>query len=349
MLKRLKRGAKLRAKDYALFCRQLVRLLERGVTLRPALLLLSEAEQNGLSKRLVGIVTLLDRGTSLGEALSYHRFPPLLTSFVIAGEQHDGLVHALRKCERYYRHKHDVRQKLLKALTYPLLVATLMAIALIVLQTTVLPRFAALYEGMGMSLPWYTQLILTFNVASLKFAALGLCVGAALLFFIVKKRWGVWSRLARFSLRFPFVREALQLRTTAVFSWQLGLLLQAGIPLLQAFETILASWPWEGGRRAMLRIQDRLESGFGLEASFAPEAGKSFHTFLPQQLAVGETSGLVAETLLYSGEIADEELQERLQWLTQLWEPLLIVCVGGALAVIVLTLFMPMLSIVQGI
>lgn len=339
----------LKTKEIIQFCRQLTQLLEQGIGLRSALLLMSDLEEKW-QEHVVDIVTHLESGASMSESMQRNGFPSLLTSFVMAGEQHNGLVQALKKGEQYYQRKYEVKQKLMKALVYPLMVIVLMIVAFIILQTTVLPRFASLYDTLGIELPWYTQLLLTVNDMGLKLASFILIpVLAIVLFLVWRRRQSVLARLFQLSLKLPLIRETWQLRFTSVFSWQLGLLLQAGIPLAQAFDMIMESWPWEYSKRAIFRIQQRLKKGFDLQASFFPESGKSFHALLPKQLAIGESSGMVAETLLYSGAMADERLEERVQWLLRVWEPLLILLIGGLLAAMVLALFVPMLSLVEGL
>ena len=341
-----KKPRTLPAKEIVTFCRQLIRLLKQGVGLRTALLLIRDMNSGTMRERMTDMVHDLDQGSSFGEALKGRGFPALFISFVMAGEHHSGLVQALEKCAWYYRRRQEVRQKLTKSLVYPLMVFCLMIMTFIVLQTTVLPRFAALYDTMGIDLPWYTQLLLTVNQVGLPITVIIMTVCILVLLFYRKR--GL-TRLFHVSLKIPVIRETWQLRFTSVFSWQLGLLLQSGIPLLQAFEMIIKAWPWEVSRQAIFRVQARLENGFSLQASFTPEAGKSFHTLLPQQLAIGEASGAVAETLLYSGETADEQLEERVQWLLRIWEPLLIFGIGVLLAAMVLALFVPMFSLVEGI
>lgn len=336
----------LYAKDIITFCRQLIRLLKQGIGLRTALLLIRDINSKTVAERISGIVHDLDQGISFGEALKGRGFPALFTSFVMAGEHHSGLVQALEKCAWYYHRREEVRQKLMKALVYPAMVMCLMIISFVVLQTTVLPRFSALYDTLGIDLPWYTQLLLSVNQAGFIITLVAIALFILVLLFYRKR--GL-ARLFHVSLKIPVIRETWQLRFTSVFSWQLGLLLQSGIPLLQAFDMILKAWPWEVSRHAIFRVQARLKKGFSLQASFTPEAGKSFHILLPKQLAIGESSGAVAETLLYSGETADEQLEERVQWLLRVWEPLLIFVIGVLLAAMVLALFVPMLSLVEGL
>lgn len=336
----------LHTKEVVYFCQQLIRLLNQGMNLRVALLLLRDIGEDKWRERIENIVSYLDNGSSFGEALQNSGFPSLLTSFVRAGEQHNGLVQALTQCERYYRRKYEVSQKLMKALVYPGIVMTLMSVAFLTMQTTVLPRFATLYETMGIDLPWYTELLLQVNIAGFKGVIFVFIIVIA---FALMGRKNVRSRLFQLSLRVPIIQETWQLRLTSVFSWQMGLLLQAGIPLIQSFELILGNWPWEQSKRAILRVRKRLIKGFSLHDSFSPEVGKGFHRLLPRQLAIGEASGMVAETLLHSGEMADERLAEHVQWLLRVWEPLLILIIGIILAAMVLALFLPMLSLVEGL
>lgn len=339
------------AKDVALFCRQLGKLLEQGINLRTSLLLVGDLDRKKWGKRVNRVIASLDRGESLSNAMKRERFPPLVTSFITAGEYHSGLVRALQKCEQYYRRKHEVNQALVQALVYPAFVVILMSIAFIVMQVAVLPRFATLYDTLGIPLPWYTQLILLSTDIRLRLLFLSLGVALLLLSWLVMrdKEHPLRYRLARWVLYVPFVREAWQLRVTSVFAWQLGLLLQSGIPLTEALDIIAINWPWKKGKRAISRIEERLKRGQTLEQSFAPETGNVFHPLLPKQLAIGEEAGMVAETLLHSAEQADEQFEERTQWLLRLWEPLLILTVGFTLALMVLALFMPVMSLVEGI
>lgn len=341
----------LNTKDLIVFCRHLANLLQQGINLRTALLLIGELDQNKWHDRINDIVNCLDMGDSLSTALQRYGFPNVFTSFVTAGEHHNGIVQALEKCEQYYRHKYNVNEKLLKALTYPLIVFLLMVGAFMLMQTTVLPRFATLYETIGVELPWYTQWLFTINAISMKTVVM-VSVPLTLVVLVIiwrRKHQSVLSRFIQLSSKLPIIRETWQLRFTSVFSWQLGLLLQAGIPVIQAFDMVARNWPWEQSKHAINRIQQRLKKGFSFHDSVSPESGKSFHVFLPRQLAIGEASGTVANMLLHSGAMADEQLEERVQWLLRVWEPLLILFIGVLLAAMVLALFIPMLSLVDGL
>lgn len=338
-----KRKKGMPAQVIASFCRQLSQLLKQGIGLRTALLLIHDINRDRWGEQVYEVVSFLDKGVSLGEAMQRSGLPRLFTSFVMAGEQHGGLAPALEKCAAYYARKHHMRQHFMKALIYPAMVMLLMLLAFILLQTLVLPRFRSLYDTLGMELPWYTQVLLAAHEEGLKILFLFAVMCISIGWWLKKRRW------EQVSMRLPIIREAWQLRFTSVFSWQLGLLLQAGIPLIQSFELIIAAWPWKSSRQAIYRVQERLKKGFSLQVSFEPEAGRSFHAILPRQLALGESSGMVAETLLYSGEWADERLEERIQWVLRVWEPVLILGIGVLLAAMVLALFVPMLSLVEGL
>src|SRR5699024_4875459 len=157
-----KRKNRWSADRLAGFSRHLSGLLQAGFPLVPSLRLLSEQEviRGAEAGR---ILRQLDGGISFSEALAKEGLPPLFISLLRAAEEYGDYGHGLQQCEQYYAEKGRLIRELTRTLTYPAVVLLLVVLAFLFLMTTVVPRFSDMYETMGLSLPVYTQLFISFH------------------------------------------------------------------------------------------------------------------------------------------------------------------------------------------
>lgn len=345
-----KRKNRWSADRLAGFSRHLSGLLQAGFPLVPSLRLLSEQEviRGAEAGR---ILRQLDGGISFSEALAKEGLPPLFISLLRAAEEYGDYGHGLQQCEQYYAEKDRLIRELTRTLTYPAVVFLLVVLAFLFLMTTVVPRFSDMYETMGLTLPVYTQLFISFHESlRIVFLVVGMAFLLAVVAIMIIRRLPS-DRRNRWTAplyRLPVVRSYFALRFTHYLAVQLGSLLRAGLPLLKAVEVINELIPWPPLKTGMVRIRERLLAGEPLHRALKRE-GPLFLLSLNRMVALGEESGELDQALLSLAKGTEMMMKERLDRFTRSLEPILIFVIGLMMAMTVLALFLPMLNLVRAI
>ncbi|MFC4076626.1 type II secretion system F family protein [Salinithrix halophila] len=328
----------------------LANLLEAGFPLLPSVRLLGE--QGILKKGEADRITEgLDEGKNLPDALAEEGLPLLFVSFLQAAEEHGDYAFGLRQGESYYREQGKLVRDMIQALTYPAVVLVLVGFAFFFLVTTVVPRFTEMYETMGLTLPLYTQLFLSFySIVRGGFYMAGAAILLGALIFLILRRLppGERSRWMAWWYRLPLVRSYFALRFTHYLSVQLGSLLRSGVPLLKAVEMVECFSPWYPLAKGVHRVKERLLGGEFFHKSLAKE-GNLFLPSLKQLVALGEEAGRLDQSLLTLARGTEMMIRERMQRFTRSLEPLLIFGIGVVMTGTVLAMFLPMLHLVRAI
>jgi type II secretory pathway component PulF len=258
-----------KSETLAMFSQQLHSLLASGIPLTASLELL--ADQNVISDRVgKGLLQSLNQGASLSQALAQQAFPDLFISFIRAAEEHGDYVFGLQQCEAYYRARAKLVQELLQACTYPLIVLGCVGFALVFMVTFVLPRFAELYQTLGVELPAITRYMLALGEWAQLFTWLiiGLLLLILLLWLVM--RWGAATmrpHLERWLLAVPFISAYYRYRMTHYVAIQLGSLLKSGVPLLTSLKLMERLSPWFVLAQAIARTKERIVTGLPLHQS----------------------------------------------------------------------------------
>ncbi|OYD07761.1 type II secretion system F family protein [Paludifilum halophilum] len=333
-----------------LFGQHLANLLESGFPLMPSIHLLTE-QQVLRREESDRICRCLDEGRSLSEALARERLPPLFVSFMKAAEEHGDYIFGLKQCETYYRERGKLIRDLAQAMTYPAVVLILVGGAFLFLITTVIPRFHDMYETMGITLPLYTQILISLY-GSVRYVLYGIAAVLCLcvLFYLVLRRLpsdkrGSWTR---WMYRMPVARKYFALRFTHYFAIQMGSLLRSGVPLLRTVEIVNSLTPWFPLAAGIWRIRERLLAGQSLNRSLEAE-GDLFLPSLSRLVALGEESGRLDQSLLTLAQGTEIVIRERMYRVTRSLEPILIFVIGVFMAATVLALFLPMLNLVRAL
>lgn len=326
----------------------LAHLLDAGFALVPSLRLLQE-QQVLHSEESNCILSDLDQGKSLSQALADAGFPALFVSFIRASEEHGNLAFGFQQCEAYYNQQSQFRRELSQALAYPVVVLVLVGFAFFFLVTTVVPRFTELYGTMGLELPPYTQAVLAFHASLpvLGMVGLGMVLVVGLLRLLIRilpdhRQEAVEERWRRL----PVLRSFYALRFTHYLSVQLGTLLQSGVPLLRAMEILEELCPWGPLARSVERIRTRLLQGQSFHRSVSEEEDR-YLPALARLAALGEESGRLDQSLLTLGKGTEMIIRERLKRWTKGLEPILILVIGLFMAATVIAMFLPMLHLVR--
>jgi type IV pilus assembly protein PilC len=341
------RRGKVPVQDFLVFNQELAALLKAGLPLLQALDLMLERLENPTFRAvLTDVRDRVKSGTDLSEAFAEHGdlFPRLYPSSLKAGEKSGELEAVIRRFVRYMKLVLDARRRVISALTYPAVLVVLSITMIAVMTIYVVPRFMGFFTELDADLPMITQVVLgisTFMSNNWVLMAIGL-IAAGLAF----RAWGrtVPGRLAidRWKLRVPFLGPVLHRFALAEFCRSLATLLSGGIPLVPSFEIGIASV-------GNAFVRDRLNPGVqkvreGRPFYLALEESEIFTDMSIDMVKVGEATGSLDEMLNSVSDFLDEQVETRMQRLLSLVEPLMLVFMGIIIAILLISIYLPMYS-----
>lgn len=337
--------------DLVLFSQELTTLLNAGLPLIDALESLAEkAPGAGARRVLEALVRQLYEGRSLSQALSQQPrvFPTLYVALVQSSERTGALGDALSRYIGYRQRLDLVRQKLVGASVYPLLLLLVGGGVVLFLLGYVVPRFSLVFEGMGSELPWLSRMLMQIGLflhAQQAPLALG-AVGGIVTLVLLRRHPRVRRWFARQTRRIPALHQRLMMYELARFYRSLGILLQGGIPILTAMgmaRGLLGSASAQGLEQASQRV------GEGLPLSDALEAAKLVTPVSLRLLRAGEQSGNLGEMLERCADFHDQEIGRWVEWFVKLFEPLLMTFIGLLIGLIVILMYMPIFELASSI
>jgi general secretion pathway protein F len=330
-----------------LFSRELMALLGSGLTLTEALQTLTEKETRAETRQVLEqVVRHLFEGERFSAAIAHFPdvFPPLYVSVVQASERTSSLGEALARFVAYQEQLEGVKKKLVSASVYPLLLLAAGGLVALFLLGYVTPRFAALYEGSLDRLPLASRLLIA-GGGLVK--AHGLAAGLLLLVAGALAVWGLGrpatrAWVSRGLWRTPGLGERLRVFHLTRFYRTVGMLLQGGIPMVQALGMA------RGLLHPELRLRLDLATGMireGQPLSRAMEANGLSTPVAARLLRVGEKSGRMGDMMESVAKFHDEELARFVEWFSRLVEPLLMAMIGLVIGVIVVLLYLPIFEL----
>ncbi|MBK9326528.1 MAG: type II secretion system F family protein [Hydrogenophilales bacterium] len=330
-----------------LFSRELMALLGSGLALTEALQTLVEKETRAETRQVLDqVVRHLFEGERFSTAISHFpdAFPPLYVSVVQASEKTSGLAEALARYVAYQEQVEGVKKKVVAASVYPLLLLAVGGLVALFLLGYVTPRFAAIYEGNMERLPFASRMLIAGGGLVEAHALTALFALVATLALAV---WGftrpatrAW--VSRLLWRAPGLGEHLRIFHLTRFYRTVGMLLQGGIPVVQALG--MAGGMLHPELRLRLQGATRLIRE-GQSLSRAMEQSGLSTPVSVRLLRVGEKSGRMGEMMESVAKFHDEELARFVEWFTRLVEPLLMALIGLVIGVIVVLLYLPIFEL----
>lgn len=320
--------------------RALAALLPAGMPLAQSLGASVNVAGPELKTVLQTIRARVERGESLALALSSypHLFSPLYVGLVRAGEKSGQLDSAFERLAVQLERDEQLRSKILSSMIYPMLLATVGSIAVVVLLLFVLPKFVELLQGSGAALPTSTALLLGLSNAMKKYWYLLVLIP------IGGFAFAAWVRnndegkrvLSRMLLAIPISRTFKQHSMAARFARVVSVLLQGGAPLLTALDDAIGSLTDPLARDDTLRIRQRVREGVSLRQSISES--ELFPILLPQLVGVGEEAGRLTDFLEKAADIFEEKTERAAQRLATIAEPAMIMIFGSIVALVALSL-----------
>jgi len=342
--------SKLRSKDITLFTRELATLLSAGLPLDRSLkvLLAIFPEGTALNALVERILEQVKGGSQLSAALEAEGglFPKLYVSMVRAGEAGGALESVLERLADYLERSQALRASVLTALIYPAILLGVAVLSLLVLLTFVVPQFEEMFQSAGKELPLPTQIVMAL-ASGIKHYGLGVLLGTLVLLRLGQKRLkdDPKSRYLfhRLRLRLPLFGELEVKLETARLAQTLATLLEAGVPLLSALGIVKETLSNLVLAEAMAQAAGRIKEGG--EMSAALEEAGCFPILALQMITLGEESGKLAPMLAKLAEIYEGEVKTTVQRLLTLLEPALIVGLGIAIAAIIMSILVAVVSV----
>ena len=345
-----KRQKSVAGSDFLVFNQQFNTLIKAGIPILRALDLLSErASAERLRPGLGEVRRLVREGTTLSDALEQQGvFPKVYTVSVLAGEKSGNLSGVLEYYIAYQRITTGFRKKLIATLIYPVILICAATFIVTYLVSSVIPKFAGLYNDLNITLPQATRILIAITVTYrpylLSAIAVLVFIAAALFAWAQTEQGGL--AMERVRMRLPLVGETITKFQFAQFCRTLSTLLVGGTPLVQAMET-------SGGA-----IRSRLVSGAITKGAQLVREGQSLHNSLSstglvpdlalEMIEVGEASGSLSAMLASVAEFYEDDVNTHLANLVALIEPAILIFMAILIAFILVALYLPMFSLSAG-
>ena len=340
---------RISSRDMVHFTEELAVLLKAGLPLDRSLMALEEVTTRpALKAVLAQILRDLQEGKSLGEALGRAQvFPPLYISLVEAGETGGFLEEALERLGDYLKTVDEFKSYLITTLIYPIILAGVGSLSLILMLLYVVPRFESFFKEMGQNLFWSTRMLIGLSQA-LRFywwvGALGLVAAVLVLRRLIKSAEGQLI-LDRFKMTAPFLGDLSRRVAAVFFAKTLGTLLANGVPMVTSLRVVINSVNNRYLAKSLAGVLANVEKGQPL-SGLLKKVGMFPELFL-QMTAIGEETGHLADMLLAAAASLENDARAAVRRLLALLEPVLILVTSLVVAFIIVSLLLPILNLYE--
>ncbi len=336
---------KVKAADISIFSRQLATMMSSGVPLVQAFDIIGRGHENkGMQELLASIKTDIESGSSLSEALKKHpyQFDDLYCNLVQAGEHAGILDDILDKVAHYKEKTEAIKGKIKKALFYPAAVVIVAFIITAILMIFVIPMFQTLFAGFGADLPAMTKFVIELSKIFQAywwaiFGSIGLVVYGLLQ--AKKRSKGFNVFLDKTLLHAPIIGAILRKAAIARYARTLATMFAAGVPLVEAMESVAGAVGNVVYSDAVMRMRDEVSTGTQL--NIAMRQANLFPNMVVQMTAIGEEAGSMDTMLSKVADFYEEEVDNAVDGLSSLLEPLIMSILGVLIGGLVIAMYMP--------
>lgn len=345
-------GNPVKRDQFIMFLRQFSTLMRAGVTIVDAVKILSQqVESKQLRKTLAEIESELRKGNALSDSLAKYPkiFEPLTVNLVKAGELSGNIDDALDRLATHYDKAYQTRQKVISAMSYPVVVGFLAIGVVIFLLSTIVPMFVDMFQGFGGELPLVTQLVMGASRFTVQYWYLLVlfALGFVGTIWLMKKSPQGRMMLDTLVLKIPIFGKLLQKSALARLTRTLSSLFTSSVPILQAMtmtEKVVGNAVMS---KVLLASRDSLERGGSLTAPMKKHW--AFPPLIPHMIAIGEQTGSLDHMLAKVAEFYEKEVEAETDRLKALIEPLMIVVLATLVGTIVLAIMMPMFEMFNNV
>ena len=342
-------GSAVSAQDIAIFSRQIATMMKSGVPMVQAFEIIAGGQKNPRMKELLdGIRFEIEGGSSLSEAIGKYpvQFDELYRNLVRAGESAGVLDTVLDTIASYKENIETLKGKIKKALFYPAIVFAVAILVSAVLLIFVVPQFQNVFKSFGADLPPFTLLIVgasNFMIAYwwlILFVVVGVITGLVML----KNRSQAFAHLIdKMILKLPVIGQIMHNSAVARFARTLAVTFKAGVPLVEALETVAGACGNVVYEKAVKRIREDVAVGYPVNVAMR-QVGLFPHMVI-QMTAIGEEAGAL-DTMLYKvAEFFEQEVNNAVDTLSSLIEPLVMIVIGGIVGCMVVGMYLPIFKL----
>lgn len=337
--------------DIAMLTRQLATMMKAGVPLVQSFDIVADGLENkGLQDLVMNIRNDISSGTSFAGALRKHpkHFDDLYCNLIDSGEKAGALEQMLDRIATYLEKTELLKKKVKKAMTYPIAVIVVAIIVTAILLVKVVPQFESLFQGFGADLPVFTQMVVNLSewLQTWWFVVLLAIVGTIFLFKEAIRRSQKFSDLVdKYVLKLPVIGEILDKSAVAKFGRVLSTTFAAGVPLVDALDSVAGATGNAVYRDAIDRIKNDVASGTQLQASMRQQ--DIFPVMAVQLTAIGEESGNLDEMLAKVAEHYEAVVDDMVDNLTALMEPMIMAVLGVLVGGLIIAMYLPIFQMGQ--
>ena len=346
-------GSRIKAKDIAIFSRQIATMMKSGVPLVQSLEIIGNGQKNLRMKNLVEAVrTDIEGGSSIYEAMSKHPvyFDELYRNLVRAGESAGVLETVLDTIATYKENTEALKGKIKKALFYPAMVIAVAILVSSVMLVFVVPQFEDVFKNFGAELPAFTQLIVKFSrfMVSWWWLMLIITVGSIVGFvFAYKRSPGFQHFLDKVVLKIPVIGMIMHNSAVARFARTLATTFKAGVPLVEALESVAGAPGNSVYEKAVWRIREDVSVGYPV--NMAMKQVNLFPHMVIQMAAIGEEAGALDTMLFKVAEFYEQEVNNAVDALASLLEPMIMVIIGVMVGSMVVGMYLPIFKLAAAV
>ena len=341
----MRKRRKIIPKDIAVFTRQLATMMSAGVPLVQSFEIIGRGHENpSMQELILAIKAEVESGSSLASSLAKHPlyFDELVCNLVNAGEQAGILETLLDKIATYKEKTEALKSKIKKALFYPTAVIVVAFIVTAILLIFVVPQFQDLFESFGADLPAFTQMVVNLSEwmqSNWWMLLLGIG-GAGYGFMEAKKRSPKFAHaLDHVVLKIPIIGEILTKAIIARYARTLSTMFAAGVPLVEAMESVAGAAGNLIYAEAILQMRDSVATGQQLQLAMTQSG--LFPNMVIQMVAIGEESGSLDAMLSKVADFYEQEVDDAVDGLSSLIEPLIMAVLGVLVGGLVVAMYLP--------
>lgn len=344
---------KVKGKILMIFTRQLATLVDAGLPLLRGLTVLANQEKNKVMQSTINtLADSVQSGSTFSESLGQHPkiFDKLYVNMVKAGELGGVLELVLNRLAEYSEKAQKLKNRIVAAMVYPIIVLVISIGILIFLMAVIVPKFQKIFEEMlpdGTKLPAITRFVIVISDAvkgNLLWLAIGAVVGFVL-WKVISKTPGGRKNIDHIKLKMPLFGPIQLKSAISRFARTLGTLVTSGVPILQALNITRDTAGNMIVANAIEKVHEAVREG---ESVVAPlEASKVFPPMVISMVDVGEETGQLPDMLLKIADVYDDEVDNAVDAMTSMLEPIMIVFLALIVGTIVIALFMPMITIIS--
>lgn len=333
------------------FTRQLAILINAGVPILECMEILHKQEQNLVLKKVVKNISMqVEEGKSLYDAMSQQQgFDRLYCALVKAGEAAGILDTILVKLAEFLEKAERLKKQVKSALTYPAIVVVVGIIVIFGLMTYVVPMFVDILKESNQKIPWVTQLVIDVSQFFQDYTLLliaGLIAGFILFVNFIKTAEGK-AQWDKFTMKAPLFGLLIIKGNLGSFTRTLATMLSAGVPIIDSLEICIDTLDNTQIAKDLRKVRQAVIEGKSITEPL--ERITYFPPLVTQMIKVGEATGNLDQMLVKVADVFQEEVEELVSNLTKLIEPIILVVLGGIIAVVLIAMYLPIFMSAGGI